>query len=419
MRGGVHNQHIINIHIVQELNLLFKSLSFKIGHIFYKVIIFSYFRVGILFDGLVYILNKEIIRQRRRITTAIFDLDGTLTEPHNPEMYELFWRTVISLLPPELKKLRKKLEEYNFEDLRGTADVPLGWTHDMKLGYLLMPDSHGKILESRRGDQILSKKEISSQYGGIIPLLPPENLDHIQPRFLHICDVFDYMESLIKNVLSQMQGLPRKSTIYHINRARYLAHNDEKRGFKTEMLKNPDKYWIRYDPKLKDFLNELKEIYKMFVLTSSKPEYAWQVLRIMGLEGCFHDVMAEFTKPDCFYDGHFHNRILLNRLARQGVKSPKNVFYSGDHLYKDGVYANKFGFFTALRMTPRQIHEVKRKLKKYASIEFQRDGAYYVAHPTSATPQKLSRLNNFLFHLYSHVHVLATDVQNFRPILLY
>lgn len=366
-------------------------------------------------NNLVHIVNNEFFKQPRNIRAIGFDLDGSLTNLYNREIHGLIWEKILNFIPEEL---RKKLSKHDFELLNFNSDVSLGWFLDMDLGYLVLPSSDKHIIAAREGNVPLDRSKILKAYGNLasVDISFGPNPDHDKPRFLPLCDGFDLVEGTVKSAIRKIEPSPPIPLIREIDRALYQAHHSED-GFKKNLAENPEKYGIAPDSHLRDFLLSLKEIYKVFLLTSSPKGYTKRILDALKISDCFDVTITEATKPACFYAGTPENKNLFDCLANMGV-SQKEVLYVGDSLYKDSVQAQGFGFSTVLKMKPDHIAEVERKLGKYASVKFEVNGAFKkpVSERKEETPLKLSL---FLSEIYYRVHAIVADVQHLKPLVLY
>tara|TARA_Y100000310_G_scaffold341787_1_gene442116 strand:+ start:16072 stop:17181 length:1110 start_codon:yes stop_codon:yes gene_type:complete len=367
-------------------------------------------------NPLVHIINKEIFRQKRNIRAVGMDLDGNLTDIHRPEVYSLLWDRTLDFLPEDL---RTHLDGHSFDDMRTIADFKLGWFLDMELGYLVLPDKGGKIIAVRRGNEPVRREEIAKIYGNgrEINISQALNPDHEKPRFLPYSDGYDLIEGVIKSAMTRMDGPPTIRSIQQLDRALYLAHHSEN-GFKQDLMENPEAYGISPNEKLRDFLAGLKDRYAVFLLTNSHQEYTERILEALDILEYFDLVIADAKKPACFSAERPEKKALWEQLAAIGIDSPEEVFYMGDHLYKDAISAHQSGFLTGLRMRRDDITEVERKLGKYAGMRFETDG-HMIRPTTDANEETHEGLNHILFQLRNHVHVLATKVQNLEPVLLY
>ncbi len=366
--------------------------------------------------NLVHIINKEILRQKKCIRAVGMDLDGNLTDLHRPEIYNLMWENMLGFLP---HNLRRQLQRHTFDDARQIVEISVGCVLDIQLGYLVVVGPKGEIISAKKGSEHLTRERISEIYGnGYKPIaIQPLNPDYDKPRFLPCCDGFDLVETIAKGLIAKIGHYPRISTLKQIDGALYSSHHFEN-GFKSLLFKHPENYGIVPDKQKREFLKNLNDAYTTFLLTNSNEDYARKILDALGVSDCFKIIITDAKKPACFSFGSPENRILLDRFKEAGISSPQEVFYMGDHLYKDAILANQYGFFTGLRMKQEDISELERKLTKYAGVEFKNEGKLMV--PTNhVNEQQLSRLSNFLLHIYKHVNVLATKVQNLEPILLY
>jgi len=366
--------------------------------------------------GLVYIINKEVMKQRSNIKAVGMDLDGNLTNLHTPEIYGLMWESILEFLPADL---RKQLQRYTFEEIGKNGDFPIGWFLDMHLGYLVLADPDGRILSVKKGNAPVTQREkIYKAYGRdrTISLSQPLNADHVRPRFLPYGDGFDYVEGVVKSAMAKLGGRPTIQTIQKIDKALYQAHNSPD-GFKKHLIENPTKYGIEPDEQLKSFLARLNNSYITFLLTNSPEEYTRRMLDALEIGDSFDTVIPDAKKPASFSPNRSENKALVEKLNEAGIDNPRGVFYMGDHLYKDTVLAREFGFFTGLRMKRTDIMEVERKLEKYANVKFEGNGR--IRMPVNVASQEaLSNLNNGLAQIYRHVNVLTTKVQNLEPVLL-
>lgn len=364
---------------------------------------------------LVHVINNEILRQKRNIRAVGMDLDGNLTDIHKPEIYSLLWKSALSFLPIGM---RRRLERYSFHEMMENADLGMGWFLDMHLGYLVLTNNNGKILAVKKGNKLVERQKILKVYGNdTIDISQPLNPDHDKQRFLPYCDGYDFVEGVVKSVIAKMGGSPTIRTIHQLDDALYLAHHSEN-GFKKDLMTNPEEYGIKPNKQLKDFLGRLRGIYTTFLLTNSSKDYTERILEALDITDCFDVVIPDAKKPACFSTERSENKDLWEQLIATGVSSPEEVFYMGDHLYKDVILARQFGFLTGLRMKRDDIIKVERKLEKYTNMQFETDGNI-TKLKTNANEEHSLNLNHFLFQLYSHVHVLTTKVQNLEPILLY
>jgi len=245
----------------------------------------------------------------------------------------------------------------------------------------------------------------------------PLDPDLDKPRFLPYCDGFDYVEGVFKSRVAAIFEGKGRINLSQVDAAFYKAHNSED-GFKKHLMKDPEKYGINPNPALKDFLTGLREFgYVVFLLTSSPQKYTERILEALDITDCFDLTMTGAKKPACFSTERSENAELMEQLHSVGIESPDQVFYMGDHLYKDIILARQLGFMTGLRMQSKDIAKVTRKLTKYGGIEFEtRNG---LSIPTNGQKVSPSELANVVAQLYSHVHLLAKKPENLGPFLLY
>lgn len=366
--------------------------------------------------GLVQIIDREILKQKNHIEAVGMDLDGNLTDLHRQEIYELMWENMLGFLP---EHLRKKLQRYTFEDINKTGNIKVGWFLDMMLGYTVVTDIYGRILAVKKGNERLERRKMFKVYGasGVIDTSQSLNPDHVKPRFLPYCDGYDFLEGVIKTAIAAMGGHPLESTINQVDIAWFQAHHSED-GFKKYLMEKPQKYGIKPNKELKDFLDKLNQRYITFLLTNSHQDYAIRILDTLEITNFFDLIIADAKKPACFSPTQHEYRALWSKLFELGIKDPGKVFYIGDHLYKEVILPRQAGVLTGLRMKRVDIVEISRKLSKYAGITFQIEGNLVVPR-NNANPTQLGQLNNFLSQLYRHAQVLTTKVQNLEPILLY
>ncbi len=368
--------------------------------------------------GLVHIINREILNGKKKgqIKTVGMDLDGNLTDLYIPEIYELVWNTFLNFLPDTLGR---KLQRHSFKDISKNGNFKVGWFLDTLLGYTVVTDLNGKILAVKKGNERVGKEKILEAYGAneIIEMSQLLNIDRAKPRFFPYSDGFDFLEGIIKTEIAKT-GVPLTKTIAHqIDHAIYQAHNSED-GFKRFLMENPEKYGIVPNKQLKDFLERVNKRYFTFLLTSSHKLYAEKILEALDISHCFQLIMTDAKKPACFSPYRSENKSLWEKLSESGVDYPTEIFYMGDHLYKDAILARDFGFFTGLRMKRVDINEIERKLDKYAGIRFERRGSIVI--PINKDNEtELKHVNTMLSQIYMYVHVLATKVQNLEPLLLY
>ena len=380
--------------------------------------IYTIGRVVSMQSGLVHIINREILEHKKsgKIKAVGMDLDGSLTDLHRPEIYELIWENALGFMS---SPLRNRLQTYTFEDLTQNGDFKVGWFLDVKLGYTVITDSDGKILAVKKGNEHLGREKIFKAYGpsGVIDTSQSLYPDHAKPRFLPYCDGYDFLEGITKTAVAAIVKYPTKITIQQVDQAWYQAHHSRD-GFKKSLMENPEKFGIKPNKQLKDFLDELHRRYVTFLLTNSPEDYTMTILAALDITDFFDVIIPDAKKPACFSPNSSENRELWEKLSAVDITRPDNIFYMGDHLYKDAILARQAGILTGLRMKRTDISEIERKFGKYAGIEFQRDGKL-VELSNMADPTQLAQLNNILSQIYRHAHVLTTKVQNLAPILLY
>lgn len=366
-------------------------------------------------SGLVYILNDEL--RRSKISAIGMDLDGTLTDLQKPEIQNLIGSKTLEALPDDLKRA---LGRTDYEKLEKKAKVSVGWYLDLETGYLLQPNPQGRVIKGRRGAEELSDKVISEEYGTKIELPFSLEMDKQKPRFLPICDGFDYVEGVITAALAAIPGLPRRRTLREIAAAVRKAHGYAQEGFKKEILRNPERYGIKPNPDLINFLDELKaRRYKVFLLTASKRQYASELLNLLGLrgKGYFNAILTGMTKPACFIDGTESNLRLVRALRKMRV--PRNqVIYIGDHLIKDVISARQAGFRTCLRTLRTYINTVSYKLTKYVGINFKKEGTLRIGSGQPSEKQ-LTELGNYFYLVHQYAHLMTPKLSYLRPVLLY
>lgn len=381
-------------------------------------------------QGLVHILNEEIFSSR--IKAVGFDLDGTLTDLHRGDIQDMMGNKILDALPGDLKRAlsRPNGRKVDFAELEKRAKVSVGWYLDLDTGYLLQPNPNGRVIKARRGKDELSDAVISELYGRNIKLPFSLEMDIQKPRFLPICDGFDYVEGVITAALAATSGLPRGRTLREISLAVRKAHAYAEAGFKKEMLRNPARYGIAPNDKLIQFLDALKERgYKLFLITSSKRGYVNRLLEILGIGGTmyfektgkkyFDKILTGVTKPACFHLGTRDNQRLSRALKEMRIKSPSEVLYIGDHLYKDVISARKAGFKTCLRMLMTYINTISGKLAKYGGVGFRVEGTERNLRIASGQipESELPKIGNYYYQVYQHAHMTVPHLHYLQPLL--
>lgn len=372
-----------------------------------------------MLEELVHILNQEIVLRKGQIKAVGFDLDGTLTYLQSEKIQNLIGNRTLNLLPEDLKRA---LREISYEKLKKSAKVSVGWYIDLETGYLVLPNTQNRVIRARRGIKEISDVVIAEKYGTVVVKDESTDLDFKKPRFLPICDGFDYVEGAITAALAARKGLPRRRTLRAVAAAVRKAHDDAQRGFKSEMLRNPGQYGIGPIAEIVNFLDTLKSRdYKVFLLTAAKRRYANRLLDILELRGVgyFDKIFTGVKKPACFDIGSREYVWLVRALRRMGVRSNKQVLYVGDHMHKDVIRAREAGFLTCLRLPETSIRTIRRKLGKYGGITFKNyKHTYSVASGQPSEKQKL-QLSKYIYDLYLNAHAIVSDVYHLRPILLH
>lgn len=354
---------------------------------------------------LVHIVNEELLKRYKHVQALGFDMDGNFTDLHNPFIYNLVWKTVVRFLKDG--SMKDQLRHLSFTHIAREGHIPLGWFLDMQLGYLIHTNIEGKIMGVRDGRLPLSRDKILKTYktGSIeIPQIP--NPDFNKPRFLLICDGFDYAEAYMKSVIPKSR--PRESTVRAIDDAIFQAHHHED-GYKKELREKPHLFGIRYNERLVELFDRLSQRYVLFLVTSSPEEYTNWILDMLGIREYFQIIKAGAIKPYCFRTPSESNG-LWRELNSLGVEKPKNVFYMGDHLLKDVISTSKLGFLTGLRMRREDIITVERKLRKYGGIQFRQDGSLRI-RSTGANNKAVSDLGIYLMQIYRYAGLLSPKVQ--------
>ncbi len=366
-------------------------------------------------DALVYIVNGEIQLQKDYIRATGLDCDGVLTNLHTPEIYNLLLQTVIRFIDDD--DLARRLKNLDVSEFMVKGRFPMGWYLDNSQGTFVLVDLYGNIIQARRGINKLSQDSISELYkGGVIDLSEPQDPKLKQPRFLPYCDGFDLIEGVVKATVASMNGLPKKSSLQHVQKALRAAHDDPD-GFKSHIEKKPELYGIVPNQELTEFVRSLYERYFTFLLTSSYANYTKRILQTLGIERYFHIKIFNQRKPACFTKPS-NESYLWRELRRYSVNNPNNVFYMGDNLMKDVKGARQVGFLTGLRMPREHLISFQRKSEKYVGVVYRRDGNIKELVQEATQIQK-GKLGYLISEIYRYAHVVTTKVQNLAPILLY
>lgn len=369
---------------------------------------------------MVYVFNPQIYTAKNSFKAILMDLDGTLTNLHTPEIYQLFWNNVMSFID---EGFRKKLAVH-FVDLQKAVGYPIGWVLDLQEGNRILTNSKGRIDRVISGDRELDNGHISGTYkNSMINLDFSDNPDHNRPRYKLYCDGFDYMEFLLKSAATFVQGIPRKAALKIIDDAMYNAHHHAN-GFKRDLIADDkhEKYGIVPDERLIEFLDKVKSWDKKLVLFTSAPrtlksngngseiEYVRRKLKLMGIEDYFDLVMTDVEKPYCFRD----IKKLISDLGDVGVTKPEELFIGGDHLWKDCAVASESGIYTGFRAMNTHIGDTRTTLEE-AGYTFIPNGQVIEVIPPTEEPDDLS----YYHHLITqHVSVMTNHVANLETILL-
>lgn len=363
-------------------------------------------------DALVYIVDGEVWPQKKAVGV---DCDGVLTNLHIPEIYNLLLKTVVRFIDDD--GLAKRLKGLDMNDFMVKGRFPMGWHFDNDLGYHVLVDVDGKLIQARCGTNPLTQDNISKLYkGGAIDLSQPQSSDAKQLRFLPYCDGFDLVEGVVKATVVAMGGQPKRSALRHLQKAFRAAHEDPD-GFKSYIEKGPERYGIVPNQKLTEFIRSLYDRYFTFLLTASYATYTKRILQALRIEKNFHVKIFSQSKPD-YFTKPSNESYLWRELRRHQIHDPSSVFYMGDHLMRDVRGARQAGFLTGLRMTRGHLITFQKKSEKYAGLVYRRDGNIkeLARKPTQKQEVKLGHL---ISEIYRYAHVVTTKVQNLEPVLLY
>ncbi len=382
-------------------------------------------------SGQVYILNPEILGGDVNLRAVCFDLDGTITQLHDKRIYQLIWENVCSFLP---ENIQKYLKGY---DSLGMINQPsaISWFLDTELGYAVLVDSEGKVIEVKKGEKLIKDNKIPKIYKNrqvnVCPSLPstPEKL-----RFLPYGDGFDLISLLIKSAV--ISGVPQSELVKYFNEAFYKAHSDPENGFKARLLSDLEGYGIKKDERMVGFFRDVSSFLPILLMSTSPPFYSRKILEHLDIAEYFSKIIADtdkygrergVRKPACFSMWRSANKRMWEQFQEVNINTdehsksvslpqiedPSQVLYGGDNPRKDLYLAHKMGFITMLRVTPKDLGALVSDIVRCGKLFEGKENMLVLSSGGNGVIPLM-----YTQQILDSVDVVATDISDLRPLLL-